>query len=172
MIVVAIIGILAAVAIPAFLQYMKKSKQVEPLGQLDAIGKKQKTNYGNNSSFTVGTGGLLPVGPAVGGNNCCGGVGGVDSQTTANTAVNNRCTGQPDKFFNDGTWGSNGMNFAVDEEGSYQYSYTSSVGTAFTAYAIGDVDCNKVSATFTLTGTLDAAGQPSVNLIKPAGGVY
>jgi type IV pilus assembly protein PilA len=172
MIVVAIIGILAAVAIPAFLDYMKKAKQVEPLNQLDALGKKQKTNYGNNSSFTVGVGALLPAGPAVGGNNCCGGVGGVDSQATANTAVSNKCTGQPDKFYGDATWGSNGMNYAVDEEGSYQYSYTASTSTAFTAYALGDVDCNKVSATFTLTGTLDSAGNPSVNLIKPAGGVY
>src|SRR5580692_8848189 len=143
MIVVAIIGILAAVAIPAFLDYMKKSRATEAGEQLNGIGKKQKTWYGDNGGFIQGTGALLPAGPAVGGNNCCGGVGGVDSQATANTVVNNKCTAQPDKFAADATWGtSSGMSFSVGEESSYQYSYTSTASTAFQALAIGDTDCN------------------------------
>src|SRR5438445_2089246 len=52
MIVVAIIGILAAVAIPAFLEYMKKSRATEAGEQLNAIGKKQKTIFGERSSYT------------------------------------------------------------------------------------------------------------------------
>ena len=43
MIVVAIIGILAAVAIPAFMDYMKKSKKTEAALQLNKIGKNNKT---------------------------------------------------------------------------------------------------------------------------------
>ena len=39
MIVVAIIGILAAVAIPAFMDYMKKGKKTEASLQLNDIGK-------------------------------------------------------------------------------------------------------------------------------------
>jgi prepilin-type N-terminal cleavage/methylation domain-containing protein len=174
MIVVAIIGILAAVAIPAFLDYMKKSRATEAGEQLNGVGKKQKTWYGDNGSFLVQTSAAaLPAGPAVGGNNCCGGVGGVDSQAAANTVVNNKCTAQPDKFAADVAWGTTtGMSFSVGEESSYQYSYIGTSSTAFTALAIGDTDCNKVSATFTLQGTLDAAGNPSVNLLKPPAGVY
>jgi type IV pilus assembly protein PilA len=171
MIVVAIIGILAAVAIPAMLDYMRRSKMTEAAMQLNGIGKKQKTVYGDSGSFTQGNAGLLPAGPAVGGNNCCGGVGGVDSQATANVVVSNKCTGQPDKFFADGVWGQNGMNFSIGEESAYQYTYTSSAATAFSAYSMGDIDCDKVTATFTLSGTLDAAGNPSVTVIKPPAGV-
>jgi type IV pilus assembly protein PilA len=170
MIVVAIIGILAAVAIPAFLEYMKKSKQAEPMGQLNALGKKQKTWYGDNGSFFQGTSALLPAGLATGGNNCCGGKGGTD--VTPGTVVNNKCTAQPDKFAADATWGTAGMNYAVDEESFYQYSYVATTSTAFKAYALGDADCNSISATFTLEGTLDAASNPSVTLVKPAPGVY
>jgi len=172
MIVVAIIGILAAVAIPAFLDYMKKSRTTEAAEQLNGIGKKQKTTYGDTGSFTQGTSGTLPAGVAKGGNNCCGGVGGVDSQAVANTVVNNKCTAQPDKFAADAVWGTNGMNFSVGEESSYQYAYTASASTAFSATATGDTDCDSKSAVFTLAGTLDAAGNPSVNLTKPAAGVY
>jgi type IV pilus assembly protein PilA len=171
MIVVAIIGILAAVAIPAFLEYMKKSRATEASEQLNGIGKKQKTLYGDNGSFTVGTGGLLPVNASAGGgNNCCGGKGGTES--TPGTTVNNKCTSAPSAFKADATWGTTGMNFAVGEESSYQYSYVGASATAFTAYAIGDTDCDSVSATFSLLGTLDASSNPSVNLVKPPNGTF
>ena len=170
MIVVAIIGILAAVAIPAFLEYMKKSRATEASEQLNGIGKKQKTLYGDNGSFTVGTGALLPAGGGGPGNNCCGGKGG--TVTTPGSTVNNKCPADPASFKTDSTWGTNGMNFAVGEESSYQYSYSATAGTAFAAYAIGDTDCDGASATFTLNGTLDAASNPSVNLTKPPAGTF
>jgi type IV pilus assembly protein PilA len=170
MIVVAIIGILAAVAIPAFLDYMKKSKTTEAGEQLNAIGKKQKTIYGDIGSFTQGTSAVLPAGGGGPGNICCGGKGGTD--VAPGTVVNNKCTAQPDKFAADAVWGTAGMNFSVGEESAYQYAYVSTAATAFTATATGDTDCNSVNAVFTLNGTLDAAGNPSVNLVKPAAGVY
>src|SRR6516225_3066194 len=76
MIVVAIIGILAAVAIPAFLEYMKKSRATEAGEQLNAIGKKQKIVFGERSQFSVGTAAQLPTAVASGGLACCGGNGG------------------------------------------------------------------------------------------------
>jgi prepilin-type N-terminal cleavage/methylation domain-containing protein len=171
MIVVAIIGILAAVAIPAFLEYMKKSRATEASEQLNGIGKKQKTLYGDNGAFTNGTAALLPAGGgATTGNNCCGGKGG--TVTTPGTTVNNKCSADPASFKGDPTWGTTGMNFAVGEESSYQYSYASTASTAFAAYAIGDTDCDGVSATFSLAGTLDAASNPSVNLVKPPAGTF
>src|SRR5689334_25341119 len=78
MIVVAIIGILAAVAIPAFLEYMKKSRATEAGEQLNAIGKKQKIVFGERSQFTTTTTtGQLPKNLGGGtGKACCGGTGG------------------------------------------------------------------------------------------------
>ncbi len=157
MVVVAILGILSALAIPAFLEYMKRARATEAGEQLSAIGKKQKNLYAENSSFTIGTSALLPTGGGGPGANCCNG-------------RNNKCSAQPAAFVADSTWGSRGMNFAIGEDTLYQYSYAGTNGTSFTAYAIGDTDCDGTSATFTLKGTLDITASPSVNLTKPANG--
>ena len=61
MIVVAIIGILAAVAIPAFMDYMKRSKKTEAALQLNKIGKNAKRVYSESSSYVVGTAGPTQV---------------------------------------------------------------------------------------------------------------
>ena len=163
MIVVAIIGILAAVAIPAFLDYMKRSKATEAGEQLNAIGKVQKRAYGDNSSFTTSNGARLPLDAT----NCCGQSGGIE---TAGSSVNNKCTAKPSLFKADAGWG--GMGFSVGEESAYTYSFANGGATAFNAYAYGDTDCDSNIATFTLHGTLDQAGNPSVNLLKPANGTY
>src|SRR5438046_1363979 len=85
MIVVAIIGILAAVAIPAFMDYMKRSKKTEAALQLNKIGKNSKRVYSEGSSYVIGTAGELPVKVAGG---CCKG-GGVDA---------NHCKAVPASF--------------------------------------------------------------------------
>src|SRR3954467_7646219 len=61
MIVVAIIGILAAVAIPAFMDYMKRSKKTEAALQLNKIGKNNKRNYSESSSYVTVNGAALPT---------------------------------------------------------------------------------------------------------------
>ena len=71
MIVVAIIGILAAVAIPAFMDYIKRSKRVEASLQLTKIGRSAKRAYSESASYVVGAALPLPVRPGSGG--CCGG---------------------------------------------------------------------------------------------------
>src|SRR5213596_1000226 len=71
MIVVAIIGILASVAIPAFMDYMKRSKKTEASLQLNKIGKNAKRTYSEASSYVTGTATQLPAKP--GGGGCCGG---------------------------------------------------------------------------------------------------
>src|SRR5215218_5621723 len=60
MIVVAIIGILAAVAIPAFMDYMKKSKKTEASLQLNKIGKNSKVHYDTNAQYVQLDGAALP----------------------------------------------------------------------------------------------------------------
>ena len=172
MIVVAIIGILAAVAIPAFLEYMKKSRATEAGEQLNAIGKKQKTIFGESSQFTQGTtaGTPLPtnLSPAAPGVACCGGKGGGGG--TQGASVNGKCTGNAALFTADPTWKQ--MEFAINEETSYQYVYVSAGTQAYTATATGDTDCDGTAAVYSLAGTIDAAKQPSAVLTKPGAGTY
>ncbi len=52
MIVVAIIGILAAIALPNFLGYLAKAKQAEAKGNLGGIFVSQMTYYAENDAYT------------------------------------------------------------------------------------------------------------------------
>jgi type IV pilus assembly protein PilA len=63
MIVVAIIGILAAIAIPNFLKFQAKSKQSEAKTNLKAIFTAQTAYFGENNSFAgFGAINYVPVG--------------------------------------------------------------------------------------------------------------
>src|SRR5882724_7182712 len=91
MIVVAIIGILAAVAIPAFMDYMKKSKKTEAALQLNKIGKNAKVFYQEQQTYNTGpsSGGdgkaaATPSKP--GGGGCC------------KTGTDNHCPAVPATF--------------------------------------------------------------------------
>ena len=169
MIVVAIIGILAAVAIPAFLDYMKRSRTTEASVSLNKIGKNAKRAYGDVSAYPQGAGALLPPGLAVApGKNCCGGSGGTAGNV--GPTLNNKCTADPAKFKADAGW--QALEFSVDEPSQYQYQYAPVSSSSFVAYGIGDVDCDGTSATWTLEGTLTSAGNPQTNLVPPAAGTY
>jgi type IV pilus assembly protein PilA len=167
MIVVAIIGILAAVAIPAFLDYMKRAKASEASLNLNKIGKNSKRAFGEVGSFVQGNGAPLPAGGG-GGLYCCGGVGGVTGGATS-TTVNNKCTAQPDAFKDGAGWQQ--LEFSVDEASQYIYSYQGDSASP-SAYALGDVDCDGSAATWTLAITKTSAGNPQTNLIPPPAGVY
>ena len=58
MIVIAIIGILAAIAIPNFLNYMCKSKQAEAKTNLGEIAVLEESYYGEHNTYTNDTGDL------------------------------------------------------------------------------------------------------------------
>ena len=167
MIVVAIIGILAAVAIPAFLDYMKRSKASEAGLNLNKIGKNVKRVFGEIGSFPAVSGAELPAAGAGPGNNCCGGFGGILG--TPGPTVNNKCTADPASFKADAGWAA--MEFSVDEASQYQYSYVGNA-TAPTAYAIGDIDCDSISATWTMNVAKTTAGNPQLNFINPPNGTY
>jgi len=67
MIVVAIIGILAAIAIPSYQDYMRKSRFTEVQGIAENLKKDVALCYSdNNSSFAGCTNGALGIPPATG----------------------------------------------------------------------------------------------------------
>ena len=166
MIVVAIIGILAAVAIPAFIDYIKRSKSSEASIQLNNIGKNLKREYAEISSFPTAAGALLPAGGSNG--SCCGGTGG--TAANANTAVNNKCTAAPDTFKDGAGW--EALDYRLAEPSQYKYQYAPTDGQNVMAYAVGDLDCDKTLSTWTLVGKGVSQGIPQVNIIPPPKGTY
>lgn len=149
MIVVAIIGILAAVAIPAFMDYMKKGKSSEAELQLDKIEKNAKTAYVENASYPTVTPALTPA------QNCC----------TQNAGGKKKCA------VAGGDWAVadwQALDFQLDEPFYFQYQYTGvAAGTSYTATAVGDLDCDTTTITYSLAGTV-TSGNPSSALTKPA----
>ena len=87
MIVVAIIGILAAVAIPAFLEYMKRSKTAEASLNLNKIGKAAKRVKGEIGTYPVEAGAMLPHASGT----CCGDTERYGVSSTSSTSM--CCTG-------------------------------------------------------------------------------
>ena len=148
MIVVAIIGILAAVAIPSFMDYIKRSKKTEASLQLNKIGKNSKRVYAETGSYVAGTGVSLPA--PVSGGSCCGG-------------PNNHCPAAASAFVADTTW--TALDFQIDEPTLFTYKYVG-VAQSFTATAVGDLDCDTTNITYELVGTADK-GNPAVTLTEP-----
>ncbi len=130
MIVVAIIGILAAVAIPAFMDYMKKSKKTEASLQLNKIAKNSKVYFNTNSQYVQGDATNLPAAWAAG--------------TTCKVT-----TPESSAFVADSTWAL--LDFQIDEPNLFQYDYASTDLSNATAAATGDLDCDGTAITYVLT---------------------
>jgi prepilin-type N-terminal cleavage/methylation domain-containing protein len=124
MIVVAIIGILAAVAIPAFMDYMKKSKKTEASLQLNKISKNDKVYYITNAKFVTDAGATKPG-----------------------------TTSAPCKYAVDTTWATDSgwaaLDFQIDEPNLFEYTYTGGT-TSANANAVGDLDCDNTKITYEL----------------------
>ena len=144
MIVVAIIGILAAVAIPAFMDYMKKSKKTEAALQLNKIGKNNKTYFITNAQFVGTNGAVLP------------GAGGAACQGTNGKFAVVDWSAQA---------GWKDLDFQIDEPNLFSYQYTGG-STSATAVAIGDLDCDATLITYTLNMT-SPNGNPAAALTEP-----
>ena len=150
MIVVAIIGILAAVAIPAFLKYIRRSKTIEATMNLRKLFDSSVAYYGAERSTTGGTtiakafpdsGGPSPGATATAA--CCGQKG-------------DRCVPSATNFSAD-TWSA--LNFSVDDPFYYVYQYTSSgteTAAKFNASAFGDLDCDSIQSTYSRMGSVMA----------------
>ena len=144
--VIPMIGIMAAVAIPAFMDYMKRSKKTEAALQLNRIAKNAKRAYAENGKYPAGSAPLTPSQP------CCG-------------QPNNHCAAVPQLYASSPVW--TALDFQISEPTLFQYSYRGSPdGQSFVAKAVGDLDCDGTFITYELTGSA-ANGVPSVMLAEP-----
>jgi type IV pilus assembly protein PilA len=129
MIVIAIIGLLAAIAMPAFMMFMMKSKRTEARLQIDQIDKRVHIYFAEKQ--------MLPPSavqfPA----------------TTACTHASGKIPAQPQSAWNaDPGWRE--LQFHIDEPTYFQYEYSLVSPTMGSAYAVGDLDCDGATSTLTL----------------------
>jgi prepilin-type N-terminal cleavage/methylation domain-containing protein len=158
MIVVAIIGILAAVAIPMFLDAMKTSKYSEGKVQLSKLKDTAKISYNTNSSYpTVLVGGVAtnivtPLTPAA---TCCAQDVGGKKKCKGNVAAN---------WATGGAAGWQPLDFNMTEDFYFQYKYTGAGAgntSTFTAIAVADMNCDGVFVTMTQSGSV-LNGNPEI----------
>ncbi len=154
---VAVIGILAGVAIPAFMDYMKKSKQSEASLQLNKIGKSAKRYYAENATYPVGDAKTLPEFPT-----CCG-------LSSTGQGIDGKCPNDATAWAKDKVWSA--LEFSIDEPTMYRYSYHSD-GKTVKVTATGDADCDGQFATYELDLGIDSNNNPTTKLIPPPRGVY
>jgi type II secretory pathway pseudopilin PulG len=143
---VPMLGIMSAVAIPAFMDYTKRSKKTEAALQLNKIGKNAKRAYAESGRYPAGRS-ATPM------DTCCG-------------QPNNHCAAIPRLYAADPTW--RALDFQIDEPTLFHYSYSGSAdGQSFVAKAVGDLDCDGTSITYELSGTA-VNGNPAVMLTEPS----
>ena len=159
MIVVAIIGILAAVAIPAFMRYVAKSKTTEATQSLRRLYEGSRSYYMDIGAARGTTGALAlqfplteVVTPAA---SCC-------------LSVGRKCPPNP-TVWDSSTW--DALHFDLPDPHYYRYEYSSSgtdTDATFTARAIGDLDCDGNLSTFEMTAHANSAGHD----ITGSAGIY
>jgi type IV pilus assembly protein PilA len=137
MIVVAILGIIAAVAIPAFSRYLKQSKTSEATLQLKSMGDGAAAYHQMDHYTTSGA----PIGakqfPTTDGTH----PGTIPKGTKALVTL---------AVWETTPWKE--MKFSIARPHYYQYQYDNISEQSFTARAFGDVDADNIIATFELTG--------------------
>jgi type II secretory pathway pseudopilin PulG len=142
-----VIGIAAAIAIPAFMDYMKTSKSSEAQLELQKIGKAATVHYTINGAYPIGQASLTPAA------DCC----------AQNFGGRRKCAPDPSQFATP-VW--QALEFEVDEPHYYRYAYESTDGRSFTATAVGDLDCDGTTVTYTLEGDA-SSGSPRTRLAEP-----
>ncbi len=161
MIVVAIIGILAAIAIPAFIGYVRRSKTTEATGNLNSLFKSASSYYNNertDQGIAAMTGGHCTVAPAAAS----------PAAVSGNKQQFNFLAAAAPAAFRD-------LGFSVSDYIYYQYSITDSADacnnvatmTLYTFKANGDLDGDGTLSTFEL-----ATGSDINNELYHARGFY
>jgi type IV pilus assembly protein PilA len=149
MIVVAIIGILAAVAIPSFMKYIYKARSAEARTHLEKMGAGARTYYLDEHGSTTLTIAPVPqqfpasVGttPAL---SCC--------------LSGGKCTPESTQW-DDPVW--TALHFAVTDPHYYRFEFISEgimSDAKFTGRAYGDLDCDGIESTFEIQGQVNYMG--------------
>ena len=148
MIVVAIVGVLAALAIYGVRRYLLNAKTAEARNSLGQMTKDAKTAYEReNMAATV-----LTAGAAAGASNtlCASAAKGVPSSTSSISGK--KYQSDPAEWTQVG-WSC--IKFTMSDPQYYQYSYINSTNT-FTAQAVGDLDGNTTTSLFQLFATIQS----------------
>ena len=155
MIVVVILGILAAIAIPAFIKYVRNSKTSEAKENLAYIFR-ESTTYFAGERVTRGISG-----------------GAITPQFPASTALT-PATVPPGTRVLTATWNANvtwnALKFSIADPHYYAYQYDStgvSTASQFSARAVGDLDGDGNLSTFERVGTVNAEME-----VQGSGGLY
>jgi prepilin-type N-terminal cleavage/methylation domain-containing protein len=150
MIVVAIIGILAAIAIPAFSRYVRKARTTEAVQHLNKEWSGSLTYY--ESDHMIGGGTVLTKefpGPS----------GSWADVKECGCLTGGACPGNNPVWNADLVW--RALNFAFPDPHHYMPGYTGmGTGTSakFTAYSKGDTNCNGTLAEFIRSGAITSSG--------------
>lgn len=159
MIVVAIIGVLAALAIYGVSKYLGASKSVEAKNSLGAIAKGNISAYNNEGMNAA----ILADGSAAGLSNkiCDKAAAKVPAAVPKGEKIQTAATDwRVAADQGDGTVRSKGfpcLKFQIDTPQYYQYDYTTTVDATtgtFTAYANGDVNGNGIESQFNIGGAV------------------
>ena len=153
MIVVAIIGILAAVAIPAFLKYIKRSKTTEASMNIRRLYDSSVSYYDTDHATPDGSIVVAQFPTDTGPHPALADIGATKVIT---------------EDWTNATW--QALNFAVSDPHYYAYQYNSagsSIGATFVASAFGDLDSDATYSTFVRVGTVSAS-----NEVRGGAGLY
>lgn len=191
MIVVAILGILAAIAIPALTKYMRRAKTSEARVQLSKMFD-ATSSYFNEEHVERGQTGLIRDGGAIqdqAPHRCPhpadtpeGGPAGITPGLglNCNTGPGGRCVpaqnGTGAGFYEIDLWGDNnvwnGLNFQQEQGHYFHYNFISSNeetgfgACQFTAQAFADLDNDAILSTYERSGAADQNG------VNGAAGLY
>jgi type IV pilus assembly protein PilA len=148
MIVVAIIGILAAVAIPSFMKYIYKARSAEARTHLEKIGAGARTYYLDERPAPTGIAPLprqfpdaIATTPVL---SCC--------------LTGGKCLAESTQW-DDPVW--TALHFAVSDPHFYRYEFLSDgimSDATFTGRAYGDLDCDGIESTFEIQGMVNYLG--------------
>jgi prepilin-type N-terminal cleavage/methylation domain-containing protein len=148
MIVVAIIGILAAVAIPAFIEYMRSGKGSEADLALNRAVKGAKTWRVRVGAFPNNADGEADDNPTPGTGSC---------NATGRTYSAGAFTATPGGKFA-------AIEFTVEDKFRFDYSSNDGAGTALDFQAVADLDCDAQGGT-TARARLEVDTQGNPNAV-------